>query len=190
MELEQKVRENILHVLVESVKAIKEKDIIKLKELSNHTIHDASTLQDEYSISVAVIIYSIAKIFERTRYQKYKEWDFFHKNVISYLENAKKALDTDNVVEFEHNIHSVLQSIDKLGKKFRKYVIEVINRAKISKASRLHEHGISAGRTAELLGINEWELMEYIGETGISDVEYNTTKSEKERLKLARGIFE
>lgn len=188
--MEQKVKENIFHVLAESIKAIKENDIINLKELSNHTIHDASTLQDEYSISVAVIIYSIAKIFERTRYKKYKEWDFFHKNVVSYLENAKKALDKNEIVEFEHNIHSILQSIDKLGKKFRKYVIEVINRAKISKASRLHEHGLSAGRTAELLGINEWELMEYVGETGISDVEQNTTKSEKERLKMARVMFE
>ncbi len=188
--MEEQVKKDILDVLKGSIKAINENDVAELKELSNHVIHDASILQDEYSISIAVIIYSIAKIFERPRYRKYQEWNMFFRSLINELTNAKKALEKDSIVEYEHGIQSLLQTIDRLGKKFRKYVIDVINKAKISKASRIHEHGLSIGRTAELLGITEWDLMDYIGETGISDVSYSVTKSAKQRLKIARRIFE
>lgn len=187
--MEDKVKKDILSVLKKSLIAIKKENVIELKDISDQVIHNASILQDEYSISIAVIIYSLAKIFERPRYRKYKEWDMFYTKIVDELMNARRSLEQDDVESYEHSIHSLLQVIDKLGKKFRKYIIEVMNRAKISKASRIHEHGLSVGKTADLLGISEWELMDYIGGTGISDVKYNVTKSAKERLKIARGIF-
>lgn len=190
MFLENKVKENILRILKQGLRAIKQDDTVKLKELSDQTVHDASTLQDEYSISIAVILYSIAKIFERARYRKYSEWSKFNSNLIDDLDYALKSLLKDDVDGYEHYIHKLLQNIDRLGGKFRKYIIEVIEKSKISKASRIHEHGISVGKTAELLGIDEWELMDYIGKTGISDVGYNITKTAKQRLKTARRIFE
>jgi hypothetical protein len=187
--MKDKVKEDILSVLKESLKAIKGNDIVKLKDLSDRVIHNASMLQEEYSISIAVIIHSISKIFGRTRYRNYKEWDVFYKEIVDNLNCAKVDLEKGNITEYEHHIHSLLQSIDRLGKKFRKYVIEVINKVKISKGSRIHEHGLSVGKTAELLGISEWELMEYVGGTGISDVKYNVTMTAKDRLKLARRVF-
>lgn len=187
--MKEKVKANILDILKQSLVAIKKDDIVKLKALSDYTIHDASILQDEYSITLAVILYSVAKIFERTRYREYKDWGLFYDNLVLNLENCKKSLEKGEISDYEHCIHSILQIIDKIGGKFRKYVIEVISRAKISKASRIHEHGISVGKTAELLGINKWELMDYIGGTGIADVGYNLTKTIKQRLKIARGIF-
>ena len=65
---------------------------------------------------------------------------------------------------------------------------EVIEEAKIKKGYKLHEHGISLGRTAEILGISQWELMNYVGKTKISDVDIVPTDV-VQRLKLARGIF-
>lgn len=188
--MEEKVKEDILAILKDSLDAIKHDEAAKLKELSDHTIHNASTIQDEYSITLAVIIYSISKIFERTRYRDYPDWNMFYENLMGGLTNAKKALESNEIVEYEHNIQKILQVVDRLGRKFRKYVIDVINKAKINKASRIHEHGLSIGRTAELLGLSEWELMNYIGETGIADVPYNVTKTAKERMKVARRVFE
>ena len=45
------------------------------------------------------------------------------------------------------------------------------------------------GRTAELLGIDKWELTEYIGKTGISEVREISSISVDKRLKFARGLF-
>ena len=187
--MEEKVKKDILAVLKKSLIAIRKEDMGGLKDLSDNVIHNASVLQDEYSISIAVIIYSLAKIFERVRYRKYKDWDMFQRNTLNELTNARRSLEQDDVESYEHSLHSLLQVIDRLGKKFRKYIIDVMNKAKISKASRMHEHGISVGKTAELLGVSEWELMDYIGDTGIADIPLNITMSAKTRLKIARRIF-
>ena len=55
----------------------------------------------------------------------------------------------------------------------------------IKKASRIYEHGISMQKTAKLLGISIWELAEYSGQTGISNVNLSITLDVKERIKNA-----
>jgi len=67
---------------------------------------------------------------------------------------------------------------------------DVIRKARIRKASRLHEHGVSLGKTAELLGLSQFEMMSYVGSTGISDVKESKTFSVAERMKLVRRAFE
>lgn len=62
--IEQK---NILRILKETEEAIKNNDSYKLHQLSNQTIHSASTKQDEDNISIAVTIYSLGKIFQKRR---------------------------------------------------------------------------------------------------------------------------
>ena len=46
----------ILNRVIEIVKIKDEKDALELKELSNHTIHNASVFQDDASLSIAVLI--------------------------------------------------------------------------------------------------------------------------------------
>ena len=55
----------VLNELLEILKVKEDQDILQIKELSNHVIHNASVFQDEDSISVAVLIYSLSKIIER-----------------------------------------------------------------------------------------------------------------------------
>jgi hypothetical protein len=187
--MKEEVKKDILSILQGSYSAIKERNILQLQELSNHTLHDASIFQDEDSISIAVIIYSLSKIFERTRYQEYKNWNIFYKTVMENLEKAQEYLKKDYFNEYQECIKNILNVIDKLDEKFRRYINEVIEKARISKASRIYEHGISIGRTAKLLGISEWELMDYAGKTGISDIELSISKDIKQRIKFARGLF-
>lgn len=187
--MEERIKQDILNVLKESLKAIKTRDSLKLKELSNQTIHNSSIHQDNYSILTAIITYMLSKIFERTRYQKYKTWNFFYKNITENITLAVQSLQKNKIEKYDHAIHQLLQSINKLEYKFKKYIKEVIQKAKISKASRIYEHGISAARTAKLLGISEWELMSYTGQTGIHDTEYSVSKDIRTRIKLTRSLF-
>ena len=69
-----KERDNILRILIETRRAIENDDPATIKELSNQTIHTASTSQDPDNIAVAVIVYSISKIIERKEsYQKQRQ---------------------------------------------------------------------------------------------------------------------
>jgi len=45
-------------------------------------------------------------------------------------------------------------------------------------------------QTAKLLGITIWELAEYAGQTGISDVNLTVTMPVEKRLKQAQEMFE
>ncbi len=74
-------KENILHILENTRKTIEEKNIFVMKEMSNRTVHSASVYQDPESIAVAVIVYALSKIYERSKYLQYKECLFFEKNI-------------------------------------------------------------------------------------------------------------
>ena len=65
----------------------------------------------------------------------------------------------------------------------------VIALAKINKASKIYEHGISMEKTAKILGITLWELAEYSGRTGIGNVNLGVTMQLDDRIKLAEEIF-
>ena len=65
--MENKVRKDILKVLHRAIDILsvrEEKDVLELKELSNHTIHNSSIFQDEDSISFAILMYCLAKLIE------------------------------------------------------------------------------------------------------------------------------
>ena len=157
--MEEEVKKDILDVLRKSLEAIKKEEFNNLRELSNHTIHDASIYQDDYSTTVAIIIYSLSKIFERADYKKYKSWDIFYKNILDFLSKSLVALEDNDLENYEAIVHDMFNSIYELEPKLRDYIIDVFQGAKIHKASRLHEHGISVGRVAEVLGLSEFEIM-------------------------------
>jgi len=181
---------NLLFILTSTIKAIGEKDIFALKELSNRTVHSASIFQDTDSISTAVIVYSLAKIYERSKYGTYKDWNLFDKSVSLNLKNAVSSLKQDKTGDFRENLQNIINSIKKLSSHLRIYIEEVFRKARINKASRLYEHGISFEQTARLFGISIFELAEYAGRTGIGDVDLSITMPIKDRIKIASDFFE
>src|SRR3989338_8156805 len=91
----------VLNELASILKVKEESDIIEIKELINHVIHNASVFQDEDSISVAVLIYSLSKIIER----KQKEIDY--SRMISMLNSCISNLKNGNDEGFSKSIKSI-----------------------------------------------------------------------------------
>ena len=183
-------KDNLLNIISSVIKAIDEKDIFTIKEMSNRTVHSASIFQDPNSISIAVIVYSLAKIYEREKYSKYKDWKNFEKLVLVNLKDAFSNINANRTEEFSQNLKLILDSIKKLSGHLKRYIEDVFRKARINKASRLYEHGISVEQTAKLLGITVFELAEYAGKTGIADVDLSITMPEKDRIKIAIDFFE
>ncbi|MBU2634293.1 MAG: hypothetical protein KJ674_03540 [Nanoarchaeota archaeon] len=187
--MNEDLKKSILDVLKESLDAIKVNDINKLKDLSNRLIHNSSIMQDEDSIIMNVLIYSLSKVFERTNYRQFKDWNLFVKNCIDNMKKAHFSLLNNDFVNYRKNIKEILIIIDKLDSKLKLYIKNVFHNAHIARGSRLYEHGISVGRTAELLGLNQFELMDYIGKTGIADIKEGFTLDVVKRLNIARSLF-
>ena len=183
-------RTNLLNILNNVIKSLKDNNLTALKDLSNQTIHDASIMQERHSITLAVLIYSLNKIYEREySYSQLSGWKKICVNCDSGLIFIRNFLEKGDYVGFDNALKQYMKSLEKVDTKLKGYIGDVLDKARINKASRIYEHGISIGRTAELLGITRFELMDYVGKTHISDVKESITISPKARLKIARGLF-
>lgn len=182
------IKRDVISLLKDALIAVKQNDTQKLKEISDHTLHDASIYQDKYSTSIAVVIYSLSKVYDRNKYKEYSGWKEFHMRCVKHLEKARDNLTMDQVGKYNQEIKNIYRSISTIEKELGMFITEVLKHAQIKKASKIYEHGISIGRTAELLGISSWELMDYVGQTRAPEMAPETV-SVKERLEFAKKLF-
>lgn len=182
--------ENILNILKQTKTAISEGNSTIIKNLSNQTVHTASLTQDPDNIAVAVVIYSLGKIFERADYRTLKGWGEFQKLTSDALTKSINDLEKKDETKFRQDFEFLTKAINKISGRLREYIEEVFRKARINKASRIYEHGISLEQTAKLLGISMYDLAEYAGKTGISEVEFAKTTEVKARIKWAKEMFE
>lgn len=181
---------HILKILKKVKKAIERDNTSELKNLSNQTIHSSSINQDNENISLAVTIYALGKIFERTDYRKLKGWDNFYSLVMKSLENSINSLEKNDIDGFKTHFLFMGKAINKISGKLKDYIKHVFDKAKVNKASRIHEHGISLEKTAKLLGTTLYDLASYTGKSGIPDVSFNKTVNMEDRIKLVERFFE
>jgi len=183
--MHEQIKRDILAVLtnlVEILKTKEEGDTLEIKQLSNHVIHNASVFQDEDSISIAILIYSLSKIIER------REKEIDYGKITSMLNSALISLKNNNDDLFRKSIRNLFDFIRSIDAKLKLYIHEVINQAQIKKGCKLCEHGISAARASEVLGISRWELMHYLGQTTLID-QLSETVNIAKRLKFTRSLF-
>jgi hypothetical protein len=170
------VKADIISTLTDVSARIKEEKFSDLMSLSNHVIHNASVFQDEDSVSVAVAVYALYKTLSVYRLD--------HSRILGLIDKAIKALERDDYAHFRSSISSVIKVIEAVDKRLSRYVDEVVNKAKIKKAVKIYDHGISLARVAELMGISQWELLNYLG-----NVKEREEKFNRSRLDVARDIF-
>ncbi|HLC58368.1 MAG TPA: hypothetical protein VJI68_00755 [Candidatus Nanoarchaeia archaeon] len=188
--MDNKEKQHLMNVLDQATDAINKQDLKLLKDLSNETIHSAAIYQEEHFITIAVLIYTLSKFYERDyHYAQFKGWKNVCVGCSNKLEEAKEKLSRNDFDGFNESLKSYLNILKNMDKKLKYYIEDVIRKAKINKASRLYEHGISLGRTAELLGISKFELMDYIGKTGIHDRKEVITLDPLKRIGFMRELF-
>jgi len=179
-----KVKEDIIAVLKRAIPALKKEDFSELSSLSNRTIHDASVFQDHDSIAMGVLMHSLSKFCKSL---KEKEMPIPSEVSLS-LEDALNFLKKDNIKLFEKSIKGIFRLMKRFDKKINIYLEEAIKRTRIKKASWMHAHGISIPRTAELLGISQWDLRNYVGVTKFPEKNLGGLNIIK-RLDVARRLF-
>jgi hypothetical protein len=180
--MEKTVKKDLITILTQTKSILQKGNYSELKEVSDHTIHDASVFQDEDSVSIAVVVYSLFKIMQRLM-DKGLAADMVH-----YIDECLELIDLDDMEGYRNCIKNVLHTISKADSRLKVFIEEVINQSEIKKGSKLYEHGISMARAAEILGITQWELMNYIGKTRIPELEAEKFDVEN-RLNFARKIF-
>jgi hypothetical protein len=178
--MNETIKADIIDIINRALSIIRSGNFLELRELSNHTIHDASIFQDEYSISIAVVVYSISKILlhDRKRAGKF----------VDLLERAERFMRIDNLGEYKKMVGQMMGLISSIDSRFGSYVDNVITQAQVKKGSKIYDHGISLGQAASILGVSQWELMQYAGHTKTADTMYERPDV-IEKIKFTRGLF-
>ena len=184
-----KEAENILRILRETLRLIKEDKAQELKTLSGQTIHSATISQDGDNIVVAVLVYSLGKILERTHYRDMEGWSGFYSTVTKNLELAIKALEKEDIKNVRIYLGRIRNSLNKISGDLGRYIKDVFRKAEINKAFKLYEHGLSSEQTAELLGVSLWDLASYIGQSSIGDSKIAISMPVAKRVQIAEEIF-
>jgi len=182
-------KDNVLRILEETKLALKNNDTLRLKELSNQTVHTASLSQDSDNIAVAVAVYSLSKIVERTEYKSLPGWNNFYKTILLSVDNSITAIKNKDDKKLTESLTMIRNAISKLSGKLKFYIQDVFRKAEINKASKIYEHGISMEKTANLLGITMFELASYAGQKQEMGVPLGQTLDVKSRIKIAEDIF-
>ncbi len=156
--------------------------IAAIKALSDKVIHNASIFQDEDSVSIAILMYALSKVLERTHASAIMP------RISSPISNAVTALDRGDDTAFRDAVKKLFQSIRTADEKISLYIEEAINQAQVKKGSKLCAHCISIERASKVLGITQWELLRYIGKTTIMEG-YGTPLGARRRLLSAKKLF-
>jgi hypothetical protein len=188
MNLPKNECENAILVLQKAILALKNKDALSLKELSNQTIHSACTYQDSGTTTSAVLIYALSKIIEREDYKKIQKWNQYEKKAIQLFELAIDALKKEKHEAYESHLLKARKALESASGSLKQYIQEVLKRASINKASKIHEHGISSEKTAKMLGLTQWEISEYLGSREKPE-KLKEKLTIKKRIKIAQEFF-
>lgn len=173
-------------ILGQAQQALKREDANILKEISNQTVHCSSCFQDPGTTTMAVVIYALSKIIERKENLPLKKWPEASKKIQSYFTLAEKAVKAEQETQFEAYMQRIRTALTSLSVNLKPYMQDLLQKASVNKAGKMYEHGLSLGRTAQLLGISHWELSDYISQ---KDDPYHATISPKQRAKIALEFF-
>ncbi|MBT5022643.1 hypothetical protein HOK51_06325 [Candidatus Woesearchaeota archaeon] len=180
--MEDLIKQDILEVLKKAQLFLKDNRYKDMKKLSEVTITDASIFQDHNSITIAVIIYAVSKLMEQ------KITTEFFEQMESLLNAAEQFLRSDDIKGYQDSIENIGFLISTFDDKFRMYIEKVMEKSQVKKASGIHSGGISIARTAQMLGIGQWELMSYVGKTKVHD-EFDVSSDVKTRINFVRSLF-
>ena len=186
--MEKEVRDDILAILKRTIEILKEreeKDVLELKELSDHTVHDASIYQTIDTMEMAIVVYSLYKFLDRRVPIPEKLYQQLQKE----LATAYDSLIINDLHTYNEHTQGLFEIIRKIDQSMPTYVQEVIDKARITKGNKLFEHGLTAKRAAEIMGVTEWELLSYIGKTTTIDKYKMGGISVKKRLGYAEELF-
>jgi hypothetical protein len=179
-EMQHSVKEDIATVLRNAINAIHNGDLVGLREESDHIIHCSAIFQRQESIQTAVVVYALSKILERGKTIDAK--------VLDAMEKAIDFIKQENLRGFNTEIKAIYDMISVVDDQLSKYMQHIVTEAQIKKGSRIYEHGISLGQTAQIFGLSQWELMKYVGKTTMSETMVDTIPI-KQRIAFARGLF-
>jgi len=182
--MDENVRKDVITILTQTHKFLQKpsQNLYQLRKLVNTNNHNSTIFQDESSISAAILVYCLSKVIEKAG----EGIDLGR--VRKLLGQTIEELEKEHVEHYQQFIAKIFSLISAADSTFKMYIKDVIREAAVVKGCRICEHGISAAKTAEILGISLWDLYDYFGTTTVAETTSDLA-SVRKRMDFARRLF-
>ncbi len=152
-----------------------------LNNLSDHTVKDVALYKNMDAVSLAVLTYSISKVYSRLSEEKKKD-------LLTELSFLRSHLVEKNLPRYNKSLQILFEIIKCCTKDIKGNVHNVLYAAKINKTNTLLEHGLSVARAARAMGLSQWEILNYnIGKNLFEN--HNEKISPIKRLEYTIKLF-
>ncbi|MHA2296770.1 MAG: hypothetical protein ACXAEU_03165 [Candidatus Hodarchaeales archaeon] len=178
-----------MDIIDNAVKALEEKNTRKLRTLSNSLIHTSSIYQDPVTIKTSIILHAIYKLAEKGVKRKKRQWKKFVTRMSAALTTASEALFRNDLSDYLSTTNLIFKILEAADSEFNDYFTHVVEKARLNKGWKFHEHGLSLGMVAKLIGENKWELQDYLGSTKTSEMFPVDERPLKDRYSLAENLL-
>ncbi len=160
--------------------AYKKRRVVDLKNISENITNGLMQEFSQDGVELAIISYLLYKLLTKRRFEEEGKDQVGEK----LSEICKKGRDQD-VLQSIKELNGLALEIEATDKR---YVIDLLTKAKIKIAAKLYAKGISLGTVSKAIGIPQQEIMSYAGKTMMFDrVKGEITVSE--RIKTAKGVL-
>ena len=144
--------------------------------------------EDHRFVLLSTIAYSFAKLFDKPYIAESKDFQELVPKTLERLDTALDALTAKDYKEYEKQLRGIVGDIKHLSQTVGRFVVNIVDKARIKSATQIYAHGASLGRAAELGGVDKRELASYVGQTRLTD-KYETVIPVRKRLVAARKLF-
>ncbi len=166
--------------------ALSSRDADSLKNIAGETARDALEFNDRKYAVFSIVAYSLAKFIEKPYILHSNRWKKFSQQLMEKLSRGEEC--SGDSAKCEFTLDSVVRDINEMSNDLGRFVVSVVEKSRIKTATQIYAHGASIGRAVELTGADRKELMNYIGNTRLS--EKYESKNVSQRIAFADKLFE
>jgi hypothetical protein len=176
-----------LESLVRLRSCLQSRDILCLKSLAGEFAAQALEREEPHYVDMTIIAYSFAKLLEKHYVIEAPEFRALYRRTLTLLEEAREGVEKGRVEEQHAKVASLTRELEGLHKSLGRFVISVVEKARIKAATQMYAHGASLSKAASLARASKREVASYIGATHLPE-KYRTLPV-KRRLDLAEQFF-
>jgi hypothetical protein len=152
---------DLLSYLCDMQKAYRKRKFKDLKELTEQITNDLIQEFSQEGAELAILSYLLSKILTKIRFEEQHE-DI----VLDKLDVICKAGNNQDIPKSIRELNDVVLEMESEDKR---YVIDILTKARIKIASKLYAKGVSLGVVSKSFGIPQQEIMSYAGKTMMFD---------------------
>lgn len=180
-EKKEKERADVSTLISRSMEAVRQKNALALRKVSADALTEAAMEGHREMILVALVDYALSKIMSKVHYRKVT--GEFYDKIVGHFKAAREGPKKETIRHLER----IEDMVMKLDEKEGHFAENVMEKAKVKKAAKLYEQGLSLKRAADLTGAEPVKVLDYVGGSKIH--EFKGEGRNAKRLKAAREVF-